>query len=398
MSGKATRSKAGAAASGAPRVRIKSIRSVPLFGESPKGGWSAEIKPEDSIHALIAVHTDAGVTGFGSVFTDARLVAAALKVLEPLYAGEDALQPERVTEKLHQNTFWMGRGGSLTHTISGIDIALWDILGKVAGLSVSRLLGGRHRERVQPYCSLLMEEPKRMKDVVAEYRAKGFTAFKIGWGPFGRALDHKLDEAIVSAAREAAGPKSKLFVDAGASDAYWPHGLKWAIRTAHMLKDFEIGWFEEALRPDAIDDFCELRRQSPVPIAGGEVLTRRQAFIPWLTRGAFDIVQPDVTKVGGISEQRRIAWMAYDFGVKYIGHGWNTALGVAADLQMATAFPETDLVEFIGGSPYVDGITVEPFVLDKEGYLKIPDRPGLGVEIDRRKLARYTEDPKILFG
>ena len=398
MSGKATRSKAGAAASGAPRVRIKSIRSVPLFGESPKGGWSAEIKPEDSIHALIAVHTDAGVTGFGSVFTDARLVAAALKVLEPLYAGEDALQPERVTEKLHQNTFWMGRGGSLTHTISGIDIALWDILGKVAGLSVSRLLGGRHRERVQPYCSLLMEEPKRMKDVVAEYRAKGFTAFKIGWGPFGRALDHKLDEAIVRAAREAAGPKSKLFVDAGASDAYWPHGLKWAIRTAHMLKDFEIGWFEEALRPDASDDFCELRRQSPVPIAGGEVLTRRQAFIPWLTRGAFDIVQPDVTKVGGISEQRRIAWMAYDFGVKYIGHGWNTALGVAADLQMATAFPETDLVEFIGGSPYVDGITVEPFVLDKEGYLKIPDRPGLGVEIDREKLARYTEDPKILFG
>ena len=398
MSAKATRSKTGGNQSGSPKVRITSIRSVPLFGESPKGGWSAEIKPEDSIHALLAVHTDAGVTGFGSVFTDARLVAAALKVLEPLYAGEDALQPERVTEKLHQNTFWMGRGGSLTHTISGIDIALWDILGKVAGLSVSRLLGGRHRERVQPYCSLLMEEPKRMKDVVAEYRAKGFTAFKIGWGPFGRALDHKLDEAIVKAAREAAGPKSKLFVDAGASDAYWPHGLKWAIRTAHMLKDFEIGWFEEALRPDAIDDFCELRRQSPVPIAGGEVLTRRQAFIPWLTRGAFDIVQPDVTKVGGISEQRRIAWMAYDFGVKYIGHGWNTALGVAADLQMATAFPETDLVEFIGGSPYVDGITVDPFVLDKEGYLKIPDRPGLGVEIDRKKLARYTEDPKILFG
>ncbi len=398
MSGRTTRSKASPGASGAPRVRIRSIRSVPLFGESPKGGWSAEIKPEDSIHALLAVHTDAGVTGFGSVFTDARLVAAALKVLEPLYAGEDALQPERVTEKLHQNTFWMGRGGSLTHTISGIDLALWDILGKVAGLSVSRLLGGRHRERVQPYCSLLMEEPKRMKEVVAEYRAKGFTAFKIGWGPFGRALDHKLDEAIVRAAREAAGPKSKLFVDAGASDAYWPHGLKWAIRTAHMLKDFEIGWFEEALRPDAIDDFCELRRQSPVPIAGGEVLTRRQAFIPWLTRGAFDIVQPDVTKVGGISEQRRIAWMAYDFGVKYIGHGWNTALGVAADLQMATAFPETDLVEFIGGSPYVDGITVEPFVLDKEGYLKIPDRPGLGVEIDRKKLARYTEDPTILFG
>jgi D-galactarolactone cycloisomerase len=113
-----------------PAAKIRAITTVPLIGESPKGGWSAEIKPEDSIHALIAVHTDAGITGFGSVFTDGRLVQAALKVLEPLFLGENALEPERVTEKLHQNTFWMGRGGSLTHAISGIDIALWDILGR----------------------------------------------------------------------------------------------------------------------------------------------------------------------------------------------------------------------------------------------------------------------------
>ncbi|MFL5191794.1 MAG: mandelate racemase/muconate lactonizing enzyme family protein, partial [Microvirga sp.] len=288
-----------------PPIKIRSIEAAPLFGESPKGGWSAEIKPEDSIHAIIAVHTDAGITGFGSAFTDGRLVQAGLKVLEPLYAGENALEPERVTEKLHQNTFWMGRGGTLTHAISGIDIALWDILGKATGMPVGRLLGGTYRRRVQPYCSLLMEEPDRMRDVIAEYRTNGFRAFKIGWGPFGRALDTKLDEAIIRAAREAAGHDNKLLVDAGASDAYWPHGLKWAMRTAEMLKDYDVGWFEEALKPDALDDFCHLRRVSPVPIAGGEVLTRRQAFIPWLTRGAFDIVQPDVTKVGGISEQRR---------------------------------------------------------------------------------------------
>jgi L-alanine-DL-glutamate epimerase-like enolase superfamily enzyme len=386
-----------AAAKALPPIRITAIRSAPLFGESPKGGWSAEIRPEDTIHAIIAVHTDAGITGFGSVFTDGRLVAAGLKVLEPLFRGENALEPPRVSEKLHQNTFWMGRGGTLTHVISGIDIALWDILGQATGLSVGRLIGGRHRERVQPYCSLLMEEPRRMHDVVAEYRGKGFTAFKIGWGPFGRALDTKLDEEIVRAARVAAGPRARLFVDAGASDAHWPHGLKWALRTATMLKDYDVGWFEEALRPDAIDDFVELRRQSPVPIAGGEVLTRRQAFLPWFARGALDIVQPDVTKVGGISEQRRIAWMADEFGVKYIGHGWNTALGVAADLQLATAMPLCDLVEFIGGSPYVDGITAEPFALDAEGWLTIPDRPGLGVTIARDKLARYTDDVNALF-
>jgi len=380
-----------------PPVRIRSIQAAPLFGESPKGGWSAEIKPEDSIHALIAVHTDAGITGHGSVFTDGRLVEAALKVLEPLFAGENALEPERVSEKLHQNTFWMGRGGTLTHAISGIDIALWDILGKATGMPVGRLLGGTYRSRIQPYCSLLMEEPGLMKDVVADYRGRGFRAFKIGWGPFGRAMDTKLDEAIVRAAREAAGDGAKLFVDAGASDALWPHGLKWALRTAEMLKDYDIGWFEEAVKPDAIDDFCHLRRASPVPIAGGEVLTRRQTFIPWLTRGAFDIVQPDVTKVGGISEQRRIAWMAHDFGVKYIGHGWNTALGCAADMQLAAAMPDADLVEFIGGSPYLDGILEEPFLLDDDGYLAIPDRPGLGVRLDQEKLARYTPNPGALF-
>ena len=384
-------------ASALPAVRIRAITTAPLIGESPKGGWSAEIKPEDSIHALIAVHTDAGITGYGSVFTDGRLVQAALEVLEPLFLGENALEPERVTEKLHQNTFWMGRGGSLTHAISGIDIALWDILGKATRMPVGRLLGGRYRDRVQPYCSVLMEQPARMFEVINGFRQQGFRAFKIGWGPFGRAMDAKLDEQIVKAARDAAGPDSRLFVDAGASDAHWPHGLKWAMRTADMLARHDVGWFEEPLKPDAIDDFCHLRRVSPVPIAGGEVLTRRQAFQPWLVRGAFDIVQPDVTKVGGISEQRRIAWMAHDFGVKYIGHGWNTALGVAADLQLASAFPDTDLVEFIGGSPYLDGILKEPFTLDSEGYLNIPELPGLGVELDPQKVARYTPDASALF-
>src|SRR5258707_10657353 len=109
-------------------IRIVSIAAVPLLGESPKGGWSAEIRPEDSIHALIAVHTDAGVIGHGSVFTDGRLVGAALKGLEPLFAGENALEPERVSEELHQKTFWMARGGTLPHAISGINIALWDII------------------------------------------------------------------------------------------------------------------------------------------------------------------------------------------------------------------------------------------------------------------------------
>ncbi len=248
------------------------------------------------------VKTDAGLIGVGRVFTDSRLAEAALNVLRPLAIGETAIEPMRVTEKLHQNSFWMGHGGTLTHTISGIDIALWDIFGQATGQPIGRLLGGNYRTRVQAYASILMEMPELMEERTAFYRAQGFKAIKIGWGPFGR-VSRKLDEQIVRAARKGAGDDCLLMVDAGGSDAFWPQGLNWAINTAHMLKNFEVAWFEEALKPDALDDFKALRERSPVPIASGECITRRQSFLPWLERRALDIVQPDVTKVGGISEQ-----------------------------------------------------------------------------------------------
>ena len=373
-------------------MKITAIRSAGLFGETPKGGWSDEIRPEDSVHALIAVHTDSGAIGLGSAFTNSRLVRAAIEVLERHYIGENALEPMRLAEKLSQTTFWMGMGGTLTHTISGIDIALWDILGKSAGQPVGRLLGGRYRDKVRPYASILMEMPDVMRDQAAAFRAKGFRAIKIGWGPFGRSDDPALDEAIVRAAREGAGDDCLLMVDAGASNTFWPHGLKWALRTADMVKEYDAYWLEEALRPDALDDFAVLRRQSRVPIATGECLTRRQSFLRWFAQGAMDIVQPDVTKVGGISEQIRIAWLANDFGIRYIGHGWNTAVGFAADLQLASALPTADLVEYIGGSPYVDDIKLGGWRLDNEGYVEIPETPGLGIELDRAQLARFMPD------
>jgi L-alanine-DL-glutamate epimerase-like enolase superfamily enzyme len=317
---------------------------------------------------------------------------AAIEVLERYYIGENALEPMRLAEKLSQTTFWMGMGGTLTHTISGIDIALWDILGKSAGQPVGRLLGGRYRDKVRPYASILMEMPDVMRDQAAAFRAKGFRAIKIGWGPFGRSDDPALDEAIVRAAREGAGDDCLLMVDAGASNTFWPHGLKWALRTADMVKEYDAYWLEEALRPDALDDFAVLRRQSRVPIATGECLTRRQSFLRWFAQGAMDIVQPDVTKVGGISEQIRIAWLANDFGIRYIGHGWNTAVGFAADLQLASALPTADLAEYIGGSPYVDDIKLGGWRLDNEGYVEIPETPGLGIELDRAQLARFMPD------
>ncbi len=376
-------------------MRIREIRAVGLRDATPEGGWSNELRPDDCVHTLVAVLTDEGVTGFGSVFTNDALAAAALAVLEPLYVGENALEPERVSEKLHQHMFWLGRGGSITHAISGIDIALWDILGQATGQPVGRLLGGRYRERVRPYASLLMQEPGPLADHLLRIKAQGFRAFKMGWGPFGR-VSVALDEAIVRAARDAVGPDALLMVDAGGSDAYWGQGYKWALRTAKMLADYDVVWFEEALPPDALQDYVRLREHSPVPIAGGEVLTRRQAFQPWLQAGAFDIVQPDVTKVGGISEERRIGWLAQENGVKFIPHGWNTALGLAADLHLASAFPHTDLVEYLTGAPFIDDIVVDQWALDADGMLPIPATPGLGVRLDLDAVAKYTRGERWL--
>lgn len=378
-------------------MKITEVRVAGLRGATPEGGWSQELSPDDVVHSLVAVHTDDGLVGIGSVFSSEDLVRAALAVLEPLLRTENALEPERVTEKLHQHTFWLGRGGAITHTISGIDIALWDLLGQATDQPVGRLLGGRYRERVKPYASLLMQEPGRLAAALERLVGLGFRAFKIGWGPFGR-VDNATDEAMVRAARAAVGPDALLAVDAGGSDAYWQGNCKWALRTARMLADHDVAWFEEALPPDALEDYVALRRASPVEIAGGEVLTRRQAFLPYLQAGAFDIVQPDTTKCGGLSESRRIGWMAQDRGVRLIPHGWNTAVGLAADLQLASALPGTDLVEYTAGAAYIDDLAGGAFTLDGDGMLAIPERPGLGLALDPDAVARYTGGAQLFDG
>jgi len=370
-------------------MRITEIRSAGLRHGTPEGGWANEIRPEDCVHTLIVVFTDEGLTGWGSAFTNDEMVRGALHVLQPLYLGENPLEPERVSEKLHAHTFWMGRGGSITHTISGIDIAMWDILGKATRQPVGRLLGGRYRARVRPYASLLMCEPQALAGRLAAVKSQGFRAFKIGWGPFGR-HSFAVDEKIVRTAREVVGAESLLMVDAGASDAFWPQDYKWAARTARMLGDYDVYWFEEPLPPDNLDDYVLLRNHSPVPIAGGEVLTRRQSFTPWLQRRAFDIVQPDVTKVGGISEERRIAWMAEECGVRFIPHGWNTALGLAADLHLASASRNTDLVEYLTGSPFIDDLVEARWKLDSEGMLPVPDGAGLGIRLNLNAVEKHT--------
>ncbi|MFF9573499.1 mandelate racemase/muconate lactonizing enzyme family protein [Streptomyces sp. NPDC014685] len=372
-------------------MRITRVETCGLRGATPEGGWSNELRPDDVVHTLVAVHTDEGVTGIGSAFTTENLVRGAIDLLLPHLVGQDPVEVERITETLHQTAFWMGRGGALTHATSAIDIALWDIAGQALGQPVGRLLGGRHRTRVRPYASVLMDEAGPMTDNLTELVEQGFTAFKIGWWKFGR-VDAATDERTVAAARAAIGDRL-LAVDAGGSEGFFPGGLAWAKRTARMLADYDVAWFEEALAPDDLEGFAELRAGSPVPISGGEVLTRRQSFSPYLRRRAFDIVQPDTTKGGGLSESRRIGWEAQDLGIRLIPHGWNTAIGLAADLQLSSALASTDLVEYKTGSAYVDDLVAGGWRLGADGCLDIPSGPGLGVSLDPGAVEEYGTRP-----
>jgi len=240
------------------------------------------------------------------------------------------------------------------------------------------------------------DTPEEYASAALKTVEKGFTALKFDPipGPF-RSYIPKTHEnqavETVKRVREAVGDDIDLLIE-----VHRRLSPMHAISLARRIEEYDLYWFEEPLKPDALGDYTLLRKTAPLPIAGGEVLTRRQSFLPWLEEGAFDIVQPDVTKVGGITESRRIAWTAQEKGIKFIPHGWNTAVGLAADLQLASAFADTDLVEYIADSPYVDGIVAQPWSLDEDGMLPIPDTPGLSIQLNSEALAAYVSNTDFI--
>lgn len=372
-------------------MKIIEVNAIPLYKREGDGGWEDEIS--DNMHTLVEIVIDEGIRGYGSAYTSLALVEASLRLLRRWLIGETVIEPERISETLHQRTFWQGRGGAVTHAVSAVDQALWDLFGKVTGQPVGRLLGGYYRDRIKPYGSILFDEPHKLRLRLEDVVGRGFRAIKMGWGPFGR-VSGELDEQLVRVARETVGAGVELMVDAGGSEEFWSHGYKWALETAHMLAEYDITWFEEALPPDDIDGYIRLREHAPVRISAGEVLTRRQSFTPWIERGAVDIIQPDCTKVGGLSEARRIGWAAYDHNIMLVPHGWNTAVGLAADLQLVAALPVAEWVEYITPSPFIEALVTTPFQLDDEGMLKIPAAPGLGIELNPEALAEFSRPPR----
>jgi D-galactarolactone cycloisomerase len=346
-----------------------------------RGGCVVEIVCED------------GTTGWGECFGPARLNAAIVQAFRPLLIGQDPLATERIWQTLYNQFRDQGQKGLTVTAISGVDIALWDIKGKHFEAPVHQLMGGPLRTSVPAYATgTYRRDSGDPLDYIVEevkgYVKEGFGAVKLKIG-FGIPEDI----ALIRAVREAMGPKIGLMLDAN-------HGYDAidAIALGRAVAPLDIGWFEEPVVPDDLGSYEEVRRGQPIPVAGGECEFTRWGFREVLTRRAMDIIQPDTCAAGGLSECKKIADMANAFGVRYLAHVWGTGIGLSAALHLLVVIPDNPprhtsrqpLLEFDRSEhPFRQAVLKTPIEHDN-GIVAVPTGPGLGIEINRAVLKRFT--------
>ncbi|HUP32242.1 MAG TPA: mandelate racemase/muconate lactonizing enzyme family protein [Gaiellaceae bacterium] len=365
-------------------MRITDVEAVVLRQPSVDEGI-ADGSQDDLV---VLVHTDEGITGIGEVDSAPEVVAALVEGngshavavgLRELLIGEDPLDVERLWRKMYRGTIYVGRRGITVHAISGIDIALWDIKGKALGKPVCELIGEPRRDRVRAYASRLMPEtPEETYDAVGELREQGFMAVKLGWGPLGK--DAAYDVQLASAACEAAGDGVEILIDAGLG---YVDDVERATRAARGLEELGVTWLEEPFEPDEYEAYAELADTVEIPIAAGEQDATRWGFRELIERGHVDIVQPDVTRCGGITELLRIAELAAAHGVATVPHAWKSGIIKAASLHVNAILPEALYQEYcVAGTPINTELTVQRLPVEADGAIAVPTGPGLGVELD----------------
>jgi L-alanine-DL-glutamate epimerase-like enolase superfamily enzyme len=342
---------------------------------------------------VIRIRTDEGITGLGEVDSSPLVAKAAFDApashsiatgLRELLIGENPFEIERLWDKMYNGTIYFGRSGPAMHAISGADIALWDIVGQAVGQPVSVMLGGVFNRRLKAYASSLMpdtiEEAVRMAETFAK---QGYKAMKFGWGPIGK--DARFDEMQVKAIREAIGDDIDLMIDAGLA---WD--LKEALRMAEIYEKYNVYWLEEPVHSNDIAGYRELAGRTRIKIAGGEQESGRLAFQRLLDEGRLDIIQPDLARCGGLTEGKKIAYMACDRHKKVVPHAFKTGILVAASTHFAASIPNGFMIEYTTSSSPLSRDLVENPIEFKDGYVTVPlDRPGLGVKLNEDVLNKY---------
>ncbi|CAN7625438.1 mandelate racemase/muconate lactonizing enzyme family protein [Pararhizobium sp. LjRoot255] len=373
-------------------MKIAAVHTHLLEYRLPVPFESASMRFDRRAHVLVEIVCDDGTIGWGECLGPARPNAAVVAAYKPWLIGANPLETEKIWARLYNALRDQGQRGLAVTALSGIDIALWDIKGKYFGAPVSTLLGGRFREEVRAYAtgSFKRDGVDRVADNAADaarYHAEGFHAskMKIGFGV-------NEDLAVIRAVREAVGPDMRLMVDA--NHGYDPME---AIELGRRAADFDIDWFEEPVVPEQLGAYREVRANQPIPVAGGETWHSRWGMREPIETRAIDIIQPDLAGVGGFTEAKRVADMAALHGIRVVPHVWGTAVHIAAALQFMAAMvpspmrvnPIEPILEFDRTeNPFRQAVVKTP-IEHVRGVVKIPDGPGLGIDINRDALAEF---------
>ena len=358
---------------------------------------------------IVKIETDSGLVGLGEIVSGSYVARAVIEAprsapfrhgLAEILIGMDPLDTDSAFNAMTEGTYWYGPGGVARHAISGIDMALWDIKGKVLGVPCYELFGGPVRRSVPAYGNYWFMKTRMGKTSVGEYAESaaravenGFRALK--WSPFGYAAHSMTPEQehvtfeCVRQVREAVGPDVWLMVDA--------HGrfdLPQARRLAKGFEEYNLYFFEEPLPPENLDAFVELKRSTTTPIATGERYVARHQFRDLLEKYACDYIQPDAIYTGGMNELRKIAMMAETYYCPVIPHNCNGPVCTAATIHASACMPNFRIMEYIPVPERVD-VIVEPLVI-KNGAFELPTKPGLGVELNKEVFDRYVYKPRDL--
>ena len=381
-------------------MRITDVEAILLRGEQPYAATagSAEAVDNGDWQLLVKVSTDEGLVGWSDVETMPAAARACIegpglailgfRCLKELLIRRDPLDdPQRLWDDLYIGTSYYGRRGVAMHCISAIDNCLWAIRAQAAGVPLGQLLGGRHCDRVTAYASTLFREtPEAMFAAARVYVERGFRAVKFGWGVFGE--DPARDVELVAAAREALGPDRHLMVDPGWYGAGWkgpwqPRSLSDNIRLCQSLSPYNVRWIEDFIHPEHFDEYAAVRRESPAPLAAGEQLATVWDFERLIGGGCVDVVQPDLTRCGGLTVGLQVARMAENAGIDLVPHSWLSDLLTAYSLHLIGTLRRPVFVEFnVAQSELTRGVCGGALALNTDGTVSIPQDLGIGVMVD----------------
>jgi L-rhamnonate dehydratase len=374
-------------------LRIASVEVLILDGGVEYGSRLDDGELAGPRHTcLLRVTCEDGLVGHADVDSNPWVVKAVVEApshipefstgLAQAVVGQSARDPEALWERMYRRSWYFGRRGVVLHAMSGIDVAVWDLLGRATGRPVSGLLGGARRRRVPAYASTLFRRsPEEMRAAARAYLDRGFAAIKFGWASWGQ--DVARDRALLAAAREEVGADVELMVD-----GYISGELPSVLEHLRAIEDLSPAWVEEPLPADRPRELAALGRASPLPIASGEQLGGDE-FAELLAEHGVSIIQPDISRCGGFTEARRIAALAAERDVRVVPHAWASPLLTAASLHLDAWLPEAPYVECNASSaPLVRSLVPDPPRL-VDGCLEVPAKPGLGVDVDPAAVERF---------